>query len=137
MDFFDRRIKPFAAWTLQKSYFRGGEYTGNYVPFVPMNTVSAGVTVTPLENLNATLLSSYVGRRYLISDQKNIAPKLKNYTLFDIIIDYTYKKIKVFAAVKNLFAKEYYAYGVSNASGVETFYPAAERRFEFGASCEF
>ena len=137
LDLFDGRLKPFAEWTLQKSYFRGGIYAGNHVPFVPQNTVSAGVTVTPLENFNVTLLANYVGRRYLISDQKNIAPELKDYTVFDIIIDYTFKKIKAFAAVKNLFAKEYYVYGVSNAFGVETFYPAAERRFEFGFSCEF
>jgi len=136
-DFFEGKLKPFAAWTLQKSYFRGGTYDGNCVPFVPGNTVSAGVTVTPLENFNATLLASYVGRRYLISDGKNIAPELKDYTVFDIVVDYTYKGISVFAAVKNLFAKEYYAYGVSNAFGVETFYPASERRFEFGFSCRF
>ncbi|MFH1846695.1 MAG: TonB-dependent receptor [Candidatus Omnitrophota bacterium] len=134
----DGKVRPFAYWTLQKSYFKGGTYANNLVPFVPANKITAGVTVSPVKNLNWTVFFTYVGSRYKISDQKNIAPVLDDYTVFDTTIDYKYKDLKVWLAVKNLFNKEYNAYGVTNSTGTaETFYPAPERNLEVGASIEF
>jgi iron complex outermembrane recepter protein len=134
----DGKLNPFINWTLQESFFKGGEYAGNQVPFVPKNKISAGITVTPLEGLNWTTGLNFVGSRYKISDQNNLAPKLKSYTTVDTRLSYDYKFVNVWSGIKNVFGKKYYAYGVTNRTGtVETFYPAPERRFEAGMTLTF
>jgi iron complex outermembrane recepter protein len=134
----DGRINPFINWTLQESFFKGGIYAGNQVPFVPKNKISAGITVTPLEGLHWTTGLNLVGSRFKISDQKNLAPKLKSYTTIDTRLSYDYKFVNIWGGIKNIFSKRYYAYAVTNATGtVETFYPAPERRFEAGMSLAF
>ncbi|MDD3297117.1 MAG: TonB-dependent receptor [Candidatus Omnitrophica bacterium] len=132
------KLRPFAALTLQKSYFKGGEYANKSVPFVPKVKFSLGTALSPFKDFNWNLSCTYTGSRYKISDQKNISPKLKDYVLFDTSFDYTFKKAKLWLAVKNFLNRKYYAYGVTNSSGTaETFYPASGRRFEGGVTFEF
>ena len=136
--FFDGKIKPFLNWVLQESFFKGGTYAGNQVPFVPKNKVSAGITLSPIDKLNWTTSLNYVGSRFRISDQNNIASKLKSYATLDTKFDYTFKNMNVWGAVKNILDKEYYAYGVTNSTATaETFYPAPEMRLEAGMSVKF
>lgn len=137
LDLLDGKLKPFGSWVVQKSYYRCGMYDDNDIPFVPRNKMSAGITISPIEGLNWTANINHVGSRYLISDHGNLAPKLKKYTTVDTKLDYKYKYISIWGAIKNAFDKEYFAYGVTNATGTaETFYPAPERRFEVGATIE-
>ena len=132
------KLRPFAFWTLQKSYFKGGEYANNLVPFVPRNKFSAGTVISPFNGFNWTISVNYMGSRHKISDQKNLAAKLKDYLIFGTAVDYTIKDVKLWFAIKNLFNKEHYAYGVTNSTGTrETFYPSPERRFEVGATFTF
>jgi outer membrane receptor for ferrienterochelin and colicin len=134
----DGKLNPFINWTLQESFFKGGIYAGNQVPSVPKNKISAGITITPLEGLNWTTGLNYVSSRYKISDQNNLAPKLKSYTTVDTRLSYDYKFMNVWGGIKNIFGKKYYAYGVTNSTGTaETFYPAPERRFEAGMTLTF
>jgi outer membrane receptor protein involved in Fe transport len=137
MNLFEGKLKPYVFYTLQRSFFKGGVYAGNLVPFVPENKIAAGFTATPIKNFNWTLNMNYVGSRFLISDQNNIAPKLKDYTTFDTSFDYKFKWVKAWFSIKNMFSKEYFPYGVSNSTGAQTFYPAPERSFEFGMQVEF
>ena len=137
VDLLDGMLRPYAALTLQKSYFKGGTYNKNEVPFVSKVKFAGGLIFTPIENLNFNISCNYVGSRYLISDQKNIAPKLKGHIVWNTAVDYQFKYFKIWLAVRNFFDKKYYAYGVSNSSGVQTFYPAIDRVVEFGLSCEF
>lgn len=136
-DLFKEKFKPYAFLTLQESYFKGGTYAGNMVPFVPKVKFVIGATVSPIKNLNWTTALRYVGSRYMISDQNNIAPKLEAHTILDTTLEYKYKWVRVWMAIRNLFNKKYYAYAVSNNRGAETLYPAPERSFEFGVSVEY
>lgn len=138
LNLLEGRLSPFLNWTLQESFFKGGIHSGNQVPFVPKNKVSAGVTISPVKGIDWTIGMNYIGSRFMISDQNNIAPKLKSYTLFDTKLLYTHKYGNIWGAVKNIFDKKYYAYGVTNSTGTaETFYPAPERRFEAGVTITF
>jgi iron complex outermembrane receptor protein len=138
LNLLDGKLNPFFNWTLQESFFKGGTYTGNQVPFVPKNKISTGVTISPINGLNWTTGLNYIGSRFKISDQNNIASKLKDYAIFDTKLAYTHKYGNIWGAIKNVFDKKYYAYGVTNSTGsAETFYPAPERRFEAGMSVTF
>ncbi len=137
-DLMHGKLRPFLSYIFQKSYFRGGDYADNLVPFVPKNKFSAGVVVSPIKGFDWTVALNYIGSRYKISDQNNLAPKLKDYVIIDTKIDYTIKDMKLWFAVKNLFNKEYYAYGVTNNDGTrETFYPASKRTYETGVTFIF
>jgi len=137
LDLFEGKVKPFVYWTLQKAYFKGGVYANKLVPFVPKSKAAAGITVSPIDGFKWTINYSYTGSRYLISDPNNVASKLKPYSLFDTTFEYKFKELTTYFTIKNLFDVEYYAYGVSNGSGAETFYPAPQRIFEFGFTMEF
>ncbi|NQT95075.1 MAG: TonB-dependent receptor [Candidatus Omnitrophica bacterium] len=138
LKFLDGRLRPFGNWVLQESYFKDGDYKDNQIPLVPRNKISAGVTISPIKNLDWTVSLNHVGSRYKISDQKNLAAKLKDYTIVDTKLSYTYKYLNIWGALKNVFDKEYFAYGVTNSTGTaETFYPAPEMRVEWGASMTF
>jgi iron complex outermembrane receptor protein len=138
LELLDKKIKPFVNWTLQKSAFKGGIYTGSQVPFVPKNKLSSGLTLLPIKGLDWTTTLYYMGSRYKISDQKNIAPKLKDYATVDTTLSYKYKYVEVWGALKNIFNKKYYDYGVTNSTGTsETFYPAQGRSAEAGMTVKF
>jgi len=131
-------LHPFVNWTLQKSYFKGGLFDDNLVPLVPENKLATGVTVSPMKGLNWTTALNYVGSRYMVSDQRNLAPKLKHYMTVDTKLNYTYKYVSIWGAVKNVLDKKYYVYGVTNSAGsAQTFYPAPERSFEAGLTLTF
>ena len=137
-DLMHEKLRPFVSWILQKSYFKGGDYTNNLIPFVPKNRISAGIVISPFKGFNWAVSLNYMGSRFKISDQNNLAPKLKDYAIVDTKVDYTIKNTKLWFAIKNLFNKEYYAYGVTNNTGTaEKFYPAPERRFEAGVNFRF
>ncbi|NQT89842.1 MAG: TonB-dependent receptor [Candidatus Omnitrophica bacterium] len=137
-DLLKGKLQPFINWTLQESFFKGGIYAGNQVPLVPKNKISAGITITPIEKLFWTIGANYIGSSYKISDQNNIAAKLKDYATLNTKLGYTYKFASIWGSIKNILDKKYYPYGVTNAAGTaETFYPAPERQFEGGLTLTF
>jgi len=136
--FCEDRVRPYAGLTLQESFFKGGKYAGKQIPFVAKTKLLCGLTVTPIENLNITGSMRFTGTRYLISDQNNLATKLKPFTLFDIKADYTYKNVMIWGAINNVFGYEYQLYGVTNGAGTtENYYAAPERTFEAGVTVRF
>ena len=137
-DFFDGLFQPFIHWTWQDAFFKGGEYGGNKVPFVPKNKISSGVTVSPLDGLQTTISLAWIDKRFAISDQNNNQPKLNSFITFDFKVDYKWKGIDVWFGVKNVFDREHDAYGVySSGAGDMGFYPAPGRNYVGGASFEF
>jgi len=136
--FFEDFLELYVNWTYQDAFLKGGSYSGNKVPFVPRNKVSAGISVYPLDDLSTTFSMNYVDKCFAISDQANVQPKLNSYITFNFKLDYQYKNIKFWFSVKNILGRMYNAYGVysfgSNAVG---FYPAEGRSFYSGVSFEF
>jgi len=138
LNLFSDILRPYCNWTLQESLFKDGDFNNNQVPLVPKNKISAGITISPIKDLDWTTSLNYVGSRYNISDQRNLAPKLKPYKTVDTKLSFFYKYFNIWGAVKNVFDEEYFAYGVTNSTGTaETFYPAPERSFEAGMKIEF
>jgi iron complex outermembrane receptor protein len=137
-EMFHGKIKPFVNWTLQDAFFKGGEYAGHKVPFVPNTKVSAGVSFNILKAVNTTFSMNYIGKSFAISDQANSQPKMNSYVTFDFKVDYAFKGLKVWFGVKNMFNRLYNAYGVySSGAGQVGFYPAEDRNYVGGLSYEF
>ncbi|MFA6378945.1 MAG: TonB-dependent receptor, partial [Candidatus Omnitrophota bacterium] len=135
---FKNTLEPFINWTWQDAFFKGGTYSGHKVPFVPQNKISSGISVNVNQNIRTTFSMNYVGKTFAISDQENAQAKLNSYVTFDLKTDYSYKGLKVWFGVKNIFDRFYDAYGVySSSAGKVGFYPAEGRSFLAGMSYEF
>ena len=136
--FMDDKVKTFFNYVWQQAYFKGGIYANECVPFVPKSKFSSGVTISILNGLEWSCVLNYIGSRFRVSDQNNIAPKLKAYLTFDTKLSYTGEDFSLYFVIKNIFDKKYHSYGVTNSSGTaETFYPAPEREFRAGISKSF
>jgi len=130
------KIDAFFNYTFQKAYFVGGKYAGNTMPLVPMNKISAGISVSPVEQFNINMICDYVGSRYLTSDQANAQPELKPYFTADLNMSCKLKNVRIYGSIKNVFGAKYFSTGV-NAWNGQSFYPAPERRYEGGVSLTF
>ena len=78
------------AYFTQYQFFDGnvGAYVdvaGNQLPLSPRQLAAAGILYQPPQGLNATLVATYVGRRYL--DEENIAP-VGGYARLDATLGY-------------------------------------------------
>lgn len=135
-DLFENLLRPFASLTAQESFFKGGSYAGNDVPFVPRYQVSAGFTVSPMKNMKWTILCNYTGSRYAVNDLNSEYDKLKSHTIFDTTLNYTVKNTELWLSVKNLFDKEYSEYGIIGSQG-QAFYPSPERTLQAGVTVTF
>ncbi|MCX5681749.1 MAG: TonB-dependent receptor [Candidatus Omnitrophica bacterium] len=137
-EMFSGKIKPFVNWTFQNAFFKGGDYSGHKVPFVPSNKVSAGLSFNILKALATTFSMNYTGKCFAISDQANNQAKMNSFVTFDFKMDYALKGFKIWFGVKNMFNRRYDAYGVySSGAGQVGFYPAEERNYVGGVSYEF
>ena len=120
--------------------FDGGAFDGNRIPSVPKNKFSSKLTYT-WNNLTANAILTYVGPRYLISDQANQLSMLPGVTLLDFNVRYTYKGAQAYFGVKNVTGKQYSEYGVASypfgQPPARNFYPSAERQFVAGLSYSF
>jgi iron complex outermembrane recepter protein len=129
---------------LQYSYteakFDGGVFDGNRIPLVPQDKFSAKLTYR-WQDLTASAVLTYLGPRYLISDQQNQLPMLPGVTLLDFTAKYAFKGFEALFGIKNITGKQYSEYGVASypfgAPPASNFYPSAERQFVFGVSYGF
>ncbi len=131
MNIFDE-LQLLFAYNFQKAYFEGGKYDGNTIPLVPENKFSVGVDLYPLEGFGINLAMNYLGSRYIINDQVNEAPKLKEHLTLDLNLTYETEHYKIFGSIKNLLGGKYHSIAVKDWAGNEAFYPAASRTFEVG-----
>jgi len=135
-DLFESRLKPFVSLTAQESFFKGGSYAGNAVPFVPNIFAKGGVTASPIRNLKWTLSGNYTGERYAVNDLNNEFTKLKPFITFDNILSYTLKDTEIWFSIKNMFNRKYSDYGIIGSSGT-AYYPSSERAYEAGVTVSF
>ena len=131
-------MDTFFNYTFEKATFREGGYKDNDIPAVPRNKLSAGFKIEPREDFRLSLVANYMGRRYMISDQKNQVPKMDDYMTFDSKFLYDIKDLELSLAVNNIFNETYSEYGVTNGAGTaKNYYPSPERNFEIGATYRF
>jgi len=125
--------------------FDGGSFDGNNIPLVPRNKFSTKLSYV-WDDLTTSLLLTYVGDRYLISDQQNQLPKLPGVTVIDfkakyVLSTFGFRDLEVFFNIKNLTGKKYSEYGVASypfgKPVTGNYYPSPERQFFCGFSYRF
>jgi iron complex outermembrane receptor protein len=135
---FNHKIEPFANFTWQDSFFKGGIYGGKDIPFVAHDLIHTGVTYRPIAPLSTTLSMDYTGARFAISDPENSQNKIKRYTTVDWNMNYKWKNMDYWLSVRNIFDEKYYVYGVySSFSGAIGYYPAPTRNVSAGVKVKF
>lgn len=137
-------FSPFVNATLQEVKFekytvyssRSGAtsvYDGNKLPHVPDFHMTAGFQYRHTAGFTYKLTATYEGEKY--SDEANEF-RVPSYTIWDTRLEFkkTYQAIEysVFASIRNLFDKTYYA----GASGDEV-YPSSPRTWLFGVTLSF
>jgi len=132
------RAKLSLGYTYQSARFKKGKYSGNYIPAVPKNQWSAGIDMDIFNYLNFALTGNYVGKRYMISDQKNNVERLDDYVLLNGKIAYKTDKLEAFVGINNILNEKYSEYGVTNSAGsAVTFYPSPEMNFICGVTGKY
>ncbi len=123
----------------REGVFSGVDVSGNEVPLVPERLASLLLAWQPTERWNLTGAVRYVGEQRFDNDQSNTFPgKIPAYTLVDLKATRAIGKWRLSAEVNNLFAEEYFSYGIRNNAGDSyNAYPAAERSVFFSAQYRF
>ncbi|MCF7559841.1 TonB-dependent receptor [Sabulilitoribacter multivorans] len=126
------------------------------ISFSPNLVIGNSLNFNPLENLQVSFLSKYVGEQYM-GNIDNEASKLERYFLNDLNINYEikpngiFKSIVLSGLVNNIFNKEYVSNGyfgsfdyddTSSPTGTTTgyysgYYPQATTNFLVGATLKF
>lgn len=131
-------LKPFYNLTLQKPYFKGGEYANKNIPFVPGTKFATGFVLEPVKGLTISTELNHIGSRFAISDQRNNQAKLKAFTSVDLKTKYQWKWASAWITLTNLFDANYSEYGVVNMAGTAVgYYPSRGRSLMSGFSLEY
>jgi iron complex outermembrane recepter protein len=125
------------SYTYRESEIHGGQFDGNALPNVPQHQLTLGLQTEVYRHLRLNLDSTYVGKRYFISDFDNSHDQQKGYLLVSGKLSYLLDKGSVYLAAKNIFDREYSEYGVVDFLGEESFYPAPGINFLAGANWLF
>ena len=144
------RLRPASNVQLQARYeylrarfregvFGGVDVSGNEIPLVPKHLASLLAAWQPAEHWNLTGAVRYVGDQRFDNDQSNTFPsKMPAYTVVDLKATRAVGQWRFSAEVDNLFAEDYFSYGIRNNAGDSyNAYPAAERSFFFSAEYRF
>jgi len=144
------RLRPASNVQLQARYeylrarfregvFGGVDVSGNEIPLVPKHLASLLLAWQPAEHWNLTGAVRYVGEQRFDNDQSNTFPsKMPAYTVVDLKATRAIGKWRFSAEVDNLFAEEYFSYGIRNNAGDSyNAYPASERSLFFSAEYRF
>jgi len=144
------RLRPASNIQLQARYeylrarfregmFGGVDVSGNEIPLVPKQLASLVLAWQPAERWNLTGAVRYVGEQRFDNDQSNTFPsKMPAYTLVDLKVTRAIGQWRLNAEVNNLFAEEYFSYGIRNNAGDSyNAYPAAERSVFLTAEYRF
>ena len=85
---------------------------GDQIPAIPRHRVKAGFDyfVTDAFKVGADVV--YVSSQYLVGDESNQAPKLPDYTVFNVHASYQINKsLRIYGKIDNLFDNRYATYG--------------------------
>ena len=136
-DLFDIKIN----YTYQESTFENGDNSGNNIPLVPNNLLSAIFDLYLPYNIHLIPSLRYIGDSYLSGDVSNTAKKLNDYTVVDLLLRYKknirQSQITFFLGINNLFDEEYSSYGSDWGGGFYVYYPSPGRKFYGGVSATF
>ena len=112
------------------------------IAYAPNVVIGNAINVMPLENLQLSLLTKYVGEQYLnnIEDDRGI---LDSYLINDFNANYEIKPKKVFKSiifsglVNNIFNRKYVSNGFDYGGGYVYYYPQATTNFLLGMTLKF
>ena len=112
------------------------------ISYSPELVIGNAINYNPLENLQISLLSKYVGEQSLnnIDDNRGV---LKAYFVNDLNFNYEIKPNAIFKSivftglVNNIFNLEYSSNAIDYGGGYVYFYPQATRNFLIGATLKF
>jgi len=110
---------------------------GNEIPGVPRHKGSLGSDVELGKGFLWNSRINIVGSRRFISDFANNVENLDGYYTFDTKLSYTWKGLKAYVGVNNLFNRKYSEFAVVDSLGKQVFYPSPERNFIGGISYTF
>lgn len=128
----------FGKYTYQKAFFVKSHYAGDEIPGVPRDKISAGINYTFMKCFTISYLANFIGKQRFISDQKNIVPPLKSYTVQDLKFSYIKYGLEMFIGIYNLTDDRYSSYGITNGTGTnQAVYPSPGRNVTLGAKLTF
>ncbi|ULC60007.1 TonB-dependent receptor [Flaviramulus sp. BrNp1-15] len=112
------------------------------IAYSPNLVVGNSLNIFPVENLQVSLLSKYVGEQYLnnIEDDRGV---LESYFINDLNVNYEIKPNKLFKSiilsglVNNIFDKEYVSNAIDYGGGYVYYYPQATTNFLLGVNLKF
>jgi iron complex outermembrane receptor protein len=110
-----------ARYTRTQARFREGVYggidvTGNDVPLVPEDRIGLNLGWQATDTTRLTFNANYVGSQRYDNDQANLFRSMPSYTVADVKINHDIGAWRLAVGINNLFDKDYYSYGVTNAS---------------------
>jgi iron complex outermembrane receptor protein len=117
---------------------RGGAFSGKDIPGVSRYKGSVGAQADVGKGFLFDARLTYVGSRYLISDFSNQVDRMDGYSTVDTKLTYSWKGVRAFFGISNIFNKKYEEWAVTNGTGTtQVFYAAPERNFFGGLSYSF
>jgi outer membrane receptor protein involved in Fe transport len=104
-----------------------------WVPLVPEHMATVGFEWQVFEPFLFAVTGQYVGERYDGNDETNDQfEKLDDYMVFDGKVSYTYRTLKLFAGINNIFDERYETLAFS-----ESYFPMPTRNFYGGVEWVF
>lgn len=141
---FSSKYQPYYKLTFGGQYhyvnarFQSGLNSGNRIPLVSENMVQLSADYLLRENTHLYLESLYTGNFYAANDNANLAGKIGGYSLFNLHLNYKFKRFSTALRINNLLNQYYYFYVVTQPGMPdEFFYPAPTRNFVFTLSYHF
>jgi iron complex outermembrane receptor protein len=113
-------------------------FSGNDIPGVARHKGTLGGDFDFGKGFLLNTRLNIVGPHYFISDWANQVDRLDEYYTADAKFSYSWKGLKAFIGVNNLFNQKYSEWGVTNATGTtQLFYPSPVRNYFGGISYTF
>ncbi len=122
-----KRVKLGANYAFVDAAFRNGTYDGRTIPATPAHLINASVAVSPIDSLWVRLDWRLVQDFYRVNDLNNKLGKGRNYSVLNLVCDYTLPKTwaargwpqaTAFLRVENLTNEEYGTFDSSNGSNL-------------------
>jgi iron complex outermembrane receptor protein len=130
-------LRVWANYAFTKPTLRREPFSGNDIPAVPRHKGSVGGEINFGKGFLFNTRANIVGSNYLISDFANQFERLDGYVTLDARLSYTWKGLKAFVGVNNLFDRKYSEFGAVNFLGTQSFFPSPEQNWIAGLSYAF
>lgn len=130
-------LRVWANYGFMKPTLRREPFSGNDIPSVPRHKGSVGGEINFGKGFLLNSRMNIIGSSHLISDFANRFGRLDCYHTVDARLSYSWKGLKAFVGVNNLFDRKYSEYGAVNFLGTQSFFPSPERNFIGGISYTF